>query len=69
MNRARGCNRMEVPAEAQDETWHGIYAVFQELGAYLGHLARHSRFDRIDPAERAGNESPPHTGGRAGGNS
>ncbi len=60
---------MNVLAETQHDTWHGIYAVSYEVGAYLAHLARHSRFNRIVPAERLGNASPPPTGGRTGGNS
>lgn len=60
---------MKALAETQQETWHGICAVFYELDAYLAYLARNSRFIRTVPSERLGNESPPHTGGRAGGNS
>ena len=33
-----------VLAEAQPKTWHGIYAGSYDLGAYLAHLARHTRF-------------------------
>lgn len=33
-----------VLAEAQRETWQGIYAGSYDLSAYLAHLARHSRF-------------------------
>lgn len=33
-----------VLAEAQQETWQGIYAGSYDLGDYLAHLARHTRF-------------------------
>jgi SAM-dependent methyltransferase len=33
-----------VLAEAQEETWQDFYAGSYDLGAYLGNLARHSRF-------------------------
>ncbi len=60
---------MKVLAGTQQETWHGICAVFYELDAYLAHLARHSTLNQNVPAERLGNESPPRVGRRNGGNS
>ena len=58
---------MTVLAEAQRETWHDIYAVSYDLGAYVADLARYARFNWIIPADQLGNESPVRMGGPHGG--